>query len=154
MPDAAKVVKALKAKGLTLGAIESMTGGLFSATITSVPGASKVFMGGVVTYDPRLKTWHCGVSPVVISECGVVSSEVAEQMARGGRNATGSDICISVTGNAGPTAQEGEAGVGVVYIGYCDAEHHYTTRYDFEGTREEIRQQAVSAMLDEVFENI
>ncbi|MBP5091197.1 MAG: CinA family protein, partial [Bacilli bacterium] len=62
MTDAAKVVKALKSKGLTLGSIESMTGGLFGAEITSVPGASKVYMGGVITYDPRLKTWHCGVS--------------------------------------------------------------------------------------------
>ena len=154
MTDAAKVVRALKAKGLTLGSIESMTGGLFGAAVTAIPGASKVYTGGVITYDPRLKTWHCGVSPDVIKEFGVVSSEVAGQMARGGRNATGADICVSVTGNAGPSAQEGEAGVGVVYIGYSDAEHSYTTRYDFVGTREEIRQQAVSAMLDEVFENI
>ncbi len=154
MTDSAKVVKALKAKGLTLGAIESMTGGLFGAEITSVPGASQVFMGAIVTYDPRLKTWHCGVSPDVIKEFGVVSSEVAGQMARGGRNATGADICISVTGNAGPSVQEGGAGVGVVYIGYADAEHNYTTRYDFTGSREEIRKQAVEAMLDEVYENI
>ncbi|MBP5091520.1 MAG: CinA family protein, partial [Bacilli bacterium] len=96
----------------------------------------------------------CGVSPDVIKEFGVVSSEVALQMAKGGRNATGADISISVTGNAGPSAQDGQAGVGVVYIGYADAEHEYATRYDFEGTREEIRAQAVSAMLDEVFENI
>ena len=154
MTDAAKVVKALKAEGLTLGAIESMTGGLFGAAITAVPGASEVFMGGVITYDPRLKTWHCGVQTEVIKELGVVSGEVAEQMARGGRNATGADICVSVTGNAGPSKQEGEAGVGVVYIGFADEEHSYFTKYEFKGDREEIRKQAVDAMLDEVFENI
>lgn len=111
------VVKLLKTAGLTVSSAESCTGGLFAASITSVPGSSQVLSSSFVTYSSDAKSDILFVPSELIDEYGVVSSEVAEAMATGARLVSGSDIGISVTGFAGPDADEGHA-PGEAYIGY------------------------------------
>ncbi len=113
------IVKELKRLGLTLASAESCTGGLFSASITDVPGASDVFKYGYVTYSEEAKISALGVSEETIDKYSVVSSQVAEEMAEKLKKISGADIAISITGYAGPLADEGrecgEAYIGVAY---------------------------------------
>lgn len=145
-----ELVKKLKEKNLTIGSVESMTGGLFASTITSVPGASKVFKGSVVSYSPLIKENVVGVKEETISKYGVVSKEVAYEMADKGRKLLDVDICVSVTGNAGPTAEPGEEGVGSVYFGIATKENVVVTKKVFSGSREEIRQKTLLALQEAV----
>ena len=105
--QAARVVATLVDRGVTVATAESLTGGLIGATITSVPGSSQVFLGGVIAYDSRVKTELLGVPAELIARYTVVSEDVARSMAAGLQKATDADWCISVTGVAGPTGQEG-----------------------------------------------
>ena len=145
-----QIVKLLTEKQLTIGSIESMTGGLFAAEITNVAGASKVFKGSVVSYSPLVKENVVGVNKLTIEKYGVVSKEVAIEMAKKGRELLDVNICVSVTGNAGPTSEPGSAGVGEVYIGISSQTGTYSVKRLFKGTREEIRKQALLAMQEEV----
>lgn len=149
-----ELVNKLKELQLTIGSIESMTGGLFASNITSVPGASKVFKGSVVSYSVLIKENVVGVKKETIDKFGVVSSNVAYEMAEKGRKLLDVDICVSVTGNAGPTAEPGEEGVGVVYLGISSKEGTRTIRKQFNGNREEIRQQTLLALQEEILYNL
>ena len=149
-----ELVNKLKELQLTIGSIESMTGGLFASNITSVPGASKVFKGSVVSYSALIKESVVGVKKETIDKYGVVSSKVAYEMAEKGRKLLDVDICVSVTGNAGPTAEPGEEGVGVVYLGISSKEGTRTIRKQFNGNREEIRQQTLLALQEEILYNL
>lgn len=149
-----EIVNKLKELQLTIGSIESMTGGLFASNITSVPGASKVFKGSVVSYSALIKENVVGVKKETIDKFGVVSSKVAYEMAEKGRKLLDVDICVSVTGNAGPTAEPGEEGVGVVYLGISSKEGTRTIRKQFNGNREEIRQQTLLALQEEILYNL
>lgn len=145
-----KLVSYLKDKNLTIGSVESMTGGLFAARITSVPGASKVFKGSIVSYSPLIKENVVGVNKETIEKYGVVSAQVASEMATKGRKVLDVDICVSITGNAGPTSEPGEAGVGELYIGLSTAAETKLIKKQFSGDREKIREQALLAMQEEV----
>lgn len=145
-----ELVQLLKEKSLTIGSVESMTGGLFASSITSVPGASKVYKGSVVSYSPLIKENVIGVKEETIEKYGVVSKEVAYEMAKKGREVLDVDICVSVTGNAGPTTEPGQAGVGEVYIGISNKEKTIVVKKNFSGSREEIREQTLLAMQEEV----
>ena len=134
-------------RGLTLGCVESMTGGLFAAEATSIPGASNVFKGGLVTYSVELKNKLLGLEPELIEKEGVVSQRVAEFMARNGREALNADVVLSVTGNAGPTAEEGEEPVGKAYFGLATKDGVWAFGYQFEGERNAIRKAAVEMMV-------
>ena len=112
------VVKLLERKGLTIATAESCTGGLLSELITSVSGASAVFELGICTYSERIKTEFLGVPSEVIQEFGVVSEQTAMSMVRGLKKCSGADICVSVTGIAGPSGGTAEKPVGTVYIGF------------------------------------
>ena len=112
------VVHKLQHRGLTLSSAESATGGLFAASITDVAGASQIFARGYVTYDEEAKISILGVDPSTINQYTVVSSEVAKEMAHGAMIQAGSDIAISVTGFAGPTADDGRL-PGTAFIGYA-----------------------------------
>ena len=94
--------EALKARGVTFAAAESCTGGLIAKRITDVPGASGVFMGGVVSYTNIVKHRVLGVPADMLEEYGAVSAPVARAMAEGAREATTADCAVSVTGVAGP----------------------------------------------------
>ncbi|SFW43050.1 CinA family protein [Ruminococcus flavefaciens] len=112
------VVKLLEREGLTIATAESCTGGLLSELITSVSGASAVFELGICTYSQRIKTEFLGVPAEVIQEFGVVSEETALSMVKGLKIRSGADVCVSVTGIAGPSGGTADTPVGTVYIGF------------------------------------
>ncbi|MEI3077122.1 MAG: nicotinamide-nucleotide amidohydrolase family protein [Oscillospiraceae bacterium] len=108
----------LKARGMTFAAAESCTGGLIAKRITDVPGASLVFMGGVVSYTDTVKHRVLGVPADMLEEYGAVSAPVARAMAEGARKATTADVAVSVTGVAGPDRDERGNAVGTVFVGF------------------------------------
>lgn len=112
------VVKCLVEKGLTIATAESCTGGLLSEKITSVSGASEIFELGICTYSENTKKRFLNVSDDILNQFGVVSSETALAMVQGLKKCSGADICISVTGIAGPGGGTHENPVGSVYIGF------------------------------------
>ena len=111
-----ELVKELTAKELTIAAAESLTGGMFQEQLTSIPGAGKVFKGGIVSYTNEAKAKVLHVNESTISKYGVVSAECAVEMAENVRRNLDSDVGISFTGVAGPDTQEGKP-VGTVFIG-------------------------------------
>lgn len=138
----------LKAKGLTLGSVESITGGLFAATMTSIPGASKVYKGSIVAYAPEEKTKLLGIKYGLIAKHGVVSKAVASAMATSGRKVLNVDICVSFTGNAGPDCLDGLP-IGVVYVGIATPKETKVIPLRLKGTRNAIRKDAVQCAMDE-----
>jgi nicotinamide-nucleotide amidase len=116
-PLEAVVGKQLLAQHSTLAVAESATGGGLGERITSIAGSSSWFAGGFIAYTKRMKTELLGVSPDVLDRHGAVSTEAAEAMAMGARRRTGATWAISITGNAGPTADGEEAPVGMIYVG-------------------------------------
>lgn len=138
----------LKEKGLTFGSIESMTGGLFASTITSVPGASSVYKGTVVTYVAEEKINIVGVNAESIDKYSVVSEKVAQEMAFNGQKLLNVDICISITGNAGPTVEKGNKEVGETYVGICYRGVTAVAAFKFSGERNQIRASAVQQMIN------
>lgn len=156
LQKAARVIKALKSKNLTLGSVESLTGGMFASTICSVAGASAVFRGALVTYATDLKTKLDHVDRDTIREFGVVSKEVADSMAIHGRDVLGADVVVSFTGNAGPTKEAGAAPVGRVDMTIATKYGVVEMEQDFTLSRNEIREASVDLMLDRliaIFEN-
>lgn len=137
-----EVLELLKNKGLTLGSVESLTGGLFSSTFVETPGASAVFKGALVTYSPLIKESVAHVDKNLIEKYGVVSNEVAYAMASNGRKVLDVDVCISFTGNAGPDVLENKP-VGDVYIGLATKDGTTVEHCNFRGTRNEIRRECV-----------
>lgn len=136
----------LKAAGKTLSAAESCTGGEIAHLITSVPGSSAYFLGSVTSYAISVKETALGVSPSVIREKGVVSSEVAAAMAEGVRRVTGSDYAVSTTGLAGP-AGDAFNPVGTVWIGVAGPKGTRTVRYCYKNDRKRnIERFAASAL--------
>jgi len=142
------VVELLKKYKLTLSAAESLTGGLFSARIVNVPGASDVFKGSFVTYTNKAKRKILGVKKSTIESHTAVSKETAEQMAKGVANWMHTDISVAMTGIAGPDGGSEEQPVGLVYIA-CLAKKKVTIKkYQFQGSRQQIRLNAVVHALD------
>ena len=130
-------------RGRTLGCVESFTGGLFAREMTKVPGASKFFKGGIVSYATEEKIRIVGVNENTVKQFGVVSQEVAAEMVGHGKFLLNVDYCISFTGNAGPEAMENKP-VGEVYIGVCTQDLAQVQKFMLSGTRDEIQNQAVS----------
>ena len=143
-----KLFKAYKEKGLTLGSVESMTGGLFSAKFTEIPGVSAVFKGGIVTYSCEEKINLVGVKKETIEKFGVVSEEVAKEMAELGRKVLNVDVCVSVTGNAGPTCEPGGKPAGCFYVGIASKKGVSVKHYQISQKRNDVRNGAVLAMRD------
>ena len=143
------LVHTLEAKGMTIAAAESCTGGLIARQITDVPGASRVFGYGFVTYWEQAKTRLLGVDPAVIARYNVVSAPVAAQMARGARLAAGADIAVAVTGLAGPDGGDDVRPVGTVYIAGAAAGRVAVKKYHFvRPDRENTRARAAHAALE------
>jgi nicotinamide-nucleotide amidase len=140
------VVDLLVANGLTVSCAESCTGGMLSARLINVPGVSEVYKSGYITYSNKSKRKILGVRRSVIDKYGVISAETAKDMAKGLAAITKADICVSVTGNAGPDAAENKE-VGLVYIGCCIKGKTAVTEAHFTGERNEIRQAATAAAL-------
>jgi nicotinamide-nucleotide amidase len=132
----------------SLSVAESCTGGLIAQRLTSVPGASKFFIEGVVTYSNDAKTRTVGVEPMLLLEYGAVSAEVAEAMAEGVRERAGTDFGLSVTGIAGPDGGTEEKPVGLVYIALADDAHTEHRKLMIPGDRHLIRWRSSQAALD------
>ena len=131
---------------LTLGSAESFTGGLFATTITSISGASKFYKGSFITYATEEKNKLLQIPEDIIQQHGVVSKEIAFYMANNARHLLGVDVCVSFTGNAGPEAMENKP-VGEVHIGIVTAEKAEIYSLNLNGSRDEIRKQAVEFAL-------
>lgn len=145
-----KVLEALG--GRTLATAESCTGGGVGAALTGVPGASRVYKGGIISYTNEIKERLLGVSPAVLERWGAVSAPVAEAMAAGARTALRADAAVSVTGLAGPGGDEFGNPVGTVYIGYADDRGAFAREFHFAGGREAVRGQAAAAALEMLLE--
>ena len=141
------IVDMLKAADLTLTTVESCTGGLLSGRIVNVSGASDVFKQGFVTYANKAKRKLVDVKKATLEEFGAVSEQTAREMAEGGRKAAKSDVCISITGIAGPGGGSEEKPVGLVYIGCCVKGKTVVKRYQFSGNRQKVRDYAVVSSL-------
>ena len=144
------VLKALKGK--TLATAESCTGGGIGAAITAVPGASKVYKGGIISYTDWVKNICLGVDQAVLDKYGAVSAPVAGAMASGVRGVMQTDVAVSVTGLAGPGGDDFGNPVGTVCIGYADKRQTLAKQYRFYGDREEIREQSIRAALELILE--
>jgi nicotinamide-nucleotide amidase len=137
----------LRQQGLTLGVVESATGGLISHRITNVPGSSDYYKGSVTAYSNEVKSAVVGVSQDSLMNYGAVSPQVAEEMAEGGKMLLGADICIADTGIAGPAGATPEKPVGLFYLGLSHGERTYSRKYNFRGDREQNKQSAAEAAL-------
>lgn len=146
---AESLIQLLISHGKSIAAAESLTGGLVTAALTSVPGASACVRGGVVTYATDLKGALLGVDPNLLAEVGPVDDRVAAQMARGVARMCGSEIGLATTGVAGPSDQNGIA-VGTVFVGYWSALNPdgIVQRLQLAGDRAQIRSRSVRAVLD------
>ncbi|HAM14271.1 MAG TPA: CDP-diacylglycerol--glycerol-3-phosphate 3-phosphatidyltransferase [Eggerthellaceae bacterium] len=144
---AERVVGAYLTAGATCSAAESLTGGMIGAAITSVPGSSEAFRGGVVSYTNEVKHQVLGVSADTLRREGAVSKSTAEQMARGVRERLQSDVSVAVTGIAGPGGAEPGKPVGTVWIGLSTAKGTRARSFLFEGGRDDVRLQTVIAAL-------
>ena len=147
MSELEKLVASLSALSLSLGTAESCTGGAIASSIVSVPGASRVFRGGVVAYDPEVKCALLGVPAEMISRFGVVSHEVASAMAEGARSALSSSLAVSTTGVAGPGGGTPETPVGRVFIGVSGEKGTKVYAETFSGDRAAIRRAASDAAI-------
>ena len=141
------VLSALRAKEMTLATAESVTGGGIGAALTAVPGASDVFKGGVISYVDQVKEEVLGVSKGVLDCYGAVSAQTAEAMAIGVRKLLKADAAVSVTGLAGPGGDEFGHEVGTVFIGFSAQTATMVEECNFEGNREEVRNQTIAAAL-------
>jgi len=145
-PDAARVIDAARAAGLTIATAESLTGGALCHALVAPPGASDVVYGGVIAYTPALKESLLGVDAALIDLHGTVSGEVAESMARGACAVTGAALGVATTGVAGPGELEGKP-AGRVHISVAVAGTVTTERFDFEGDRPEVVARACDAAI-------
>jgi nicotinamide-nucleotide amidase len=145
-PVIAPLQRLLREKHLTICAAESCTGGLICAALTDLPGSSEYFLGGIVTYANAAKMAQLGVREATLREHGAVSREVAEQMVRGVHAMFGADVALSVTGVAGPGAEEAKP-PGLTYIG-CLADGRVEVRqFNWIGGRASNRVASVEAAL-------
>ena len=141
-------------KGKTLATAESCTGGMIGAALTAVPGASKVYKGGVISYWSEVKQELLGVDPEDLKNLGPVSAQVAGSMADGARRALHTDYGISVTGLAGPDGDEFGKPVGTVFVGLSTRSKTVARQFRFYGDREDVRNQAARAALEFILEEV
>ena len=146
---AALVLAELDRRGQTLATAESLTGGLLGATLTAVPGASRSYLGGVISYATRLKSELAGVDQATLTDVGPVASRTAEEMAVGVARRCRADWGIATTGVAGPDPQDGHP-VGQVFVAVAQpaGSNVLVRELDSVGDRAAIRHHAVRGALE------
>lgn len=152
-----QTVELLKSKKLKLATAESCTGGLISKRITDVSGSSEVFEGGVVCYSNRFKENVLGVSRETLKKYGAVSRETAREMVKGVLSLTKADIAVAVTGIAGPSSDDTNKPVGLVYIAVSDGKSTIVKKFlnNFTGdVREQNRSISADTALEMIMEAI
>ncbi|GGS38721.1 CinA family protein [Actinokineospora fastidiosa] len=142
----AALVRTLAERGETVAAAESLTAGLLTAVLTTVPGSSAVVRGGLVVYGTDLKASLAGVDPRLLAERGPVDSEVAAALAAGARARCGATIGLGLTGVAGPGPQDGVP-AGTVFVALESPRGGLVSLLRATGTRDEVRAAAVRAAL-------
>jgi nicotinamide-nucleotide amidase len=142
--DVRRLHAALLARGETVAAAESLTAGLFCATLAAVPGASGTLRGGVVVYATELKTALAGVPEDLLAAHGPVSTQTAGALAEGVRARCRSTWGVGLTGVAGPEPVDGHA-PGRVYVGVCDGARTDVVELDLPGDRQAVREETVAA---------
>ena len=149
------VGKKLIQKNLTISSAESCTGGLFAQTLTDVPGISAVYDRGFITYSNKAKMEELGVKAETLEQYGAVSEQTAIEMAEGLRAVTGCDICISVTGVAGPDGGTEEKPVGLVYICVVSGDKRQCKEFQIRNiSRKWNRNYTILCMLDMIHKMI
>jgi nicotinamide-nucleotide amidase len=132
----------------TIALAESCTGGLLTARLTDVPGASRYLLGGIVSYSNEVKTSELGVDPLLIERHGAVSAEVARAMALGARARLRADVGVSVTGIAGPEGGTADKPVGLVWLSVATSEEAVLTRsVRLPGGRADVRERATTVAM-------
>jgi nicotinamide-nucleotide amidase len=139
------VLDVCREKGLTLATAESCTGGLLGARLTSVPGSSDVYLGGVISYADEAKGALLGLAAEILAAHGAVSTEAAEAMAAGIRDALAADVAVSVTGIAGPGGATPEKPVGLVYVHALTPEGREGVELRLPGDRDAVRSRAAAS---------
>lgn len=145
---ASVVGKLLIQKRKTVSFAESCTGGKIASAITDIAGSSLYFKSSVVTYSNESKLKILGAKEETLKKFGAVSEETAKEMARGILNLSGSDYAFSVTGIAGPGGGSKDKPVGLVYVGFADNKKAESFKFNFVGTRKDIRDKTVNTVLD------
>lgn len=135
-------------KGLTLGIVESATGGLISHMITNIAGSSDYYKGSITAYSNEAKINIVGVKEDTINKYGAVSSQVAEEMAQGGKNILAADICLADTGIAGPGGATPGKPLGLFYIGLSHQGGTYSRKHFFPGNRKQNKMEAARTALN------
>lgn len=145
------VVNLLIESGKTIATAESCTGGLIAERITSIPGASQVFLQGVVAYSNQSKIERLKVSKDTLAKYGAVSHQTAEEMVKGIIETSGADIGVAVTGIAGPGGGSKDKPIGLVYIGIGDKRGSLCVKkYNLLGDRKRVQQSSASLALDSI----
>lgn len=144
----------LTEKKLTISTAESCTGGKIAATLSAVPGASNYFRGSVVSYATQAKIDILGIDENLIAKHGVVSAEVASEMAKSVQKIMNSDYAIATTGNAGPTKGDEDAELGTVFIGIATPDEVFVEEFNFGQPREKVIDRGVSKALELIYKEI
>lgn len=154
MIEAAKLIALLAEQKSRLATAESCTGGLLGKLLTDVPGASAVYLGGVISYAYAVKEELLDVDPVILREKGAVCAEVACQMARGVRERLQAEYALATTGNAGPGTDPLNPTVGEIYVAVSTPQETVSRKLQLSGNREENRQEACRAALQLLLEKL
>ncbi len=147
-----QLVKLLIEKGYKISSAESLTGGMFASTIVNVPMASSVIEESVVTYSNEAKQKYAGVQAETIEKFGVVSEEVAGEMASGIVKNSKADVGVSFSGVAGPAGGTEKTPVGTVCFGFCVNGKTQTKRMIFSGSRQAVRKKSVNFAINSLLE--
>jgi nicotinamide-nucleotide amidase len=143
---AAKVIDLLRERRESISCAESITGGALTSALVSVSGASDVLLGSIVAYSKEMKINQLGLSAELITEKGLVSKEVALEMAKGARQKLGSSWAISSTGSAGPRALDGSS-PGEIWIAIVGPDRQESMKLSLNGARQEVISGAVESAL-------
>ena len=149
--EIAELIREYQAKAgklLTIGTVESATGGRIADRITNVEGSSDYFKGSIVSYSNEVKSEVVGVKKETIENYGAVSAQTAIEMAQGGRKGLDVEICVSDTGIAGPTGGSPEKPVGLFYLGLAAENEDLRQKHIFHGNREGNKRDATEAALN------
>jgi len=143
---AAKVIDLLRERRESISCAESITGGALTAALVSISGASDVLLGSIVAYSKEMKINQLGLSAELITEKGLVSKEVALEMAKGAKQILGSSWAISSTGSAGPRALDGSS-PGEIWIAIVGPDRQESVKLSLNGARQEVISGAVESAL-------
>ena len=149
-----KLILLLDEKNIKISTAESCTGGMIGACLTSIPGISRYYGYGFVTYSNEAKQKLLGVLPDTLNKFGAVSAETALQMAQGALRVSGSDIAVSVTGIAGPGGGTALKPVGLVYVGFASEDKRLFKKLNLSGNRDTVRLATVKNVLELIINQI